>query len=336
MNSKILQSEKERLLNNAYSKSTKKQEKYSFNIFNQFIEKNQKNIFDISNEELDDLVESFFISLRKSDGTKMKSSSLQTFKYSLNRHMKENFNLDILNKHSFPKTNKILHAINVDLKKDGLGNIEHFNKISDDDLKLIFDKLNLEIPQQLQWIMFFIIQYYFCRRGQENIEKFTKLTFKIETDQFGNEYICQNIDELTKNHRQNDTSNTFKAKAYAIPEYEKCPVKIFKLYISKLNPNCDRFWQYIKASFCPEESCWYTGKPIGINTLSSFMKKISQFCKLSSIYSNHCIRVTCISALGELFSENDIKHISGHKSISSLGIYKKKYLTKNVNKCLIH
>jgi len=53
------------------------------------------------------------------------------------------------------------------------------------------------------------------------------------------------------------------------------------------------------------------------------MAKISQFCKLSDIYSNHCLRVTTCTILGEKHEENDIKSVSGHQSSSSLGIYKR-------------
>lgn len=53
------------------------------------------------------------------------------------------------------------------------------------------------------------------------------------------------------------------------------------------------------------------------------MERISQICGLSRTYTNHSTRVTSCTMLGENFTENEIKTVSGHKSLSCLGIYKR-------------
>lgn len=53
------------------------------------------------------------------------------------------------------------------------------------------------------------------------------------------------------------------------------------------------------------------------------MVNISRFCNLSDTYTNHSLRVTTCTILGEKHEENDIKAVSGHQSTSSLGIYKR-------------
>ena len=60
------------------------------------------------------------------------------------------------------------------------------------------------------------------------------------------------------------------------------------------------------------------------------MKNIGKFCNLSHSYTNHCLRVSCCSILGEHHSENDIKCVSGHSSNSDLGIYKRIQENKKV------
>lgn len=54
------------------------------------------------------------------------------------------------------------------------------------------------------------------------------------------------------------------------------------------------------------------------------MAQISTFCKLSTIYTNHCFRVTACTVLGEKgFSDIDVQSVSGHISLESLSIYKR-------------
>lgn len=67
---------------------------------------------------------------------------------------------------------------------------------------------------------------------------------------------------------------------------------------------------------------WFESQPLGHNQIDNFMKKISKLLNLQKIYTNHCVRATAITLLSQSFSENDIKSISGHQSISALGIYK--------------
>ena len=54
---------------------------------------------------------------------------------------------------------------------------------------------------------------------------------------------------------------------------ENCPVRSFRLYLEKLNPNIDVLFQRpkaVKASSGP----WYDAQAIGVKYLEKFMKKI--------------------------------------------------------------
>ena len=74
---------------------------------------------------------------------------------------------------------------------------------------------------------------------------------------------------------------------------------------------------------------WYDNIPVGHNTLGEKMKVISIQSKLSKVYTNHCIRATCISILDEAgISDRHICGISGHKSVESLKSYKSKLSDK--------
>ena len=97
----------------------------------------------------------------------------------------------------------------------------------------------------------------------------------------------------------------------------------FKLYFSKLNPKIDAFFQRPKE-IVSYYGPWYDAQVIGIKTLSSMMKTISSDAGLSQIYTNHCIRATCITTLDNNgFEARHIMSITGHKSETSIRAYSK-------------
>ena len=64
---------------------------------------------------------------------------------------------------------------------------------------------------------------------------------------------------------------------YEGPESPYCPVKTFKLYLSKLNPALSCLWQGPRATehFSHSDEVWYCNVPLAKNTLGSFMSSIS-------------------------------------------------------------
>jgi hypothetical protein len=73
-----------------------------------------------------------------------------------------------------------------------------------------------------------------------------------------------------------------------MPEY--CPVRNCETYLQKLHPQCNRLWQFPKNSFNISDECWFQKRPIGKDTLASFMSTLSKTTGLSQIYTNHSIR----------------------------------------------
>ena len=133
-------------------------------------------------------------------------------------------------------------------------------------------------------------------------------------------YVYQCIDEVTKNH-QIDESHA-KGRMYDAPESDMCPVKTFELYISKLHPSSDLFFQLPRRCYNVSDDLWLEPKPIGENTLGNFMPRISAMCSLSRRYTNHCLRSTAITLLDEAqFPSRHIMTVSGHKSENSIKSY---------------
>ena len=210
----------------------------------------------------------------------------------------------------------------------------------------------------LQEIVLFNVIYYCGRRGRENLRKMTKDTFKIETDHDGRKYLRQIIKECDKNHKEDDYSESNAARIYEMPgnykfsiqKYEYympikhkqihnkehltqkllflfqgsdiCPVKIYKLYLEKLNPNVNFLWQRPKNKIKDVHKEWFDAAPVGRDPLNTAMKNISKNAELSQCYTNHCLRATVVVKLNEKgFEARHIMATTGHKSEASIRSY---------------
>ena len=103
----------------------------------------------------------------------------------------------------------------------------------------------------------------------------------------------------------------------------KCPVASLEKYLNVLHPECDAFFQR-PLTKVPEETDgpWYANKAVGHNKLGAMMAKLSKQAALSRVYTNHCVRATCITLLDNHgFESRHIMGISKHKAESSLKHY---------------
>lgn len=212
------------------------------------------------------------------------------------------------------------------LKQTGKSNVQHKDIISEADLQKLSssDTLSVHSPQGLQFKVFLDIMFYTCRRGRENLRKMKKTDFKVKTDGQGRRFYQNSVNYQTKNHRGADLNDedVDLARIYEIPGDAKCPVLALEKYLSKLNPNNDSFWQRPRDSVTETDMVWYRNASVGHNTLGNFMKIISEKADLSQLYTNHCIRATCITALDDSGVEaRHIMSISGHKSETSIKSY---------------
>ena len=107
-----------------------------------------------------------------------------------------------------------------------------------------------------------------------------------------------------------------------------------KKYITKLNPNCDAFFQYPKRNWMYTDEVWYENRPLGINKLSSMMKELSVEADLSKVYTNHSVRATAITLWSHAgLSDRQIMAISGHQNESSLRSYNSRPSTSQLQQC---
>ncbi len=142
--------------------------------------------------------------------------------------------------------------------------------------------------------------------------------------------ICQNhfqtsLPENSKKAKSPGLSQIYPWYGFSVSEDNVCPVHNFKLYISRLNPKYDALWQCPKKSgTLLDEEPWFDTVPISRNPLGKFMKTLSTDAQLSQIYTNHCVRSTCIQSLDDAdFEGHHIISVSGHLSKSTVKAYAK-------------
>ena len=137
--------------------------------------------------------------------------------------------------------------------------------------------------------------FFLARRGRENLREQTKNSFTIAVDSQNRRYVYQAVDELDKNHRENDDpfDSVTDGRMYEKPG-PLCPVKSFELYLSKLHPELEFLWQRPKDNPSENDS-WYCKVPLGKTTIGNFMKELSRTANLSQNYTNHSIRTTAVT-----------------------------------------
>ena len=123
-----------------------------------------------------------------------------------------NKKFDIIKDSSFSNSNENFKAAIAELKRIGLGDVEHYPSINEADRKKLYTSMFLSpnTPVGLQNKVQFDIRLYFCLRRMENIPNMTKSTFEIKTDaKSGLRYVTKAKDELTKNHRGTDKEENY-------------------------------------------------------------------------------------------------------------------------------
>ena len=182
----------------------------------------------------------------------------------------------------FKQSNQVFEAVEVELKRQGLAKVERHEPILTEDLAKIYSSYDPSSPnpKSLQYFIWFSIMFHLICRGRENLHLHKRQSFSVRVDGAGQKYVYQHLDELDKNHRQNDDpfDSSGDGRMFENTENpESFPVKSFELYLSKLNPSLDSLWQRPKAfdNFNKSDSVWYCHAPLGKNTLGSFIKTIS-------------------------------------------------------------
>ena len=212
------------------------------------------------------------------------------------------------------------------MRAQGLDQTRHKEPILQGDMEKMYSSgiLSNQNPTALQRKVFVETGLHFARRGREGLRELRKDSFVIKKDDLGKEYVTIAYHELSKNHNGLDLKDKEKVPIMFAQGGKDCPVVSLKLYLSKLHPGNDTFYQKprIKGWHISDTSTWYENKAMGKNTLGSMMQKMSEAANLSRTYTNHCIRATAATVLSAAgVDSRNICAITGHKNESSLKSY---------------
>lgn len=238
----------------------------------------------------------------------------------------------------FKRSNQMLDAKLVQMKRSGMEDTKHKPAIENEDLVKLKTStaLSLDNPMSLLKNVWFHLVLYFCRRGREGQPVLKKSSVKFEVDASGRQYATMAHDEATKNHPggMKDVASTEKyARMYETDEPND-GYRALHLYLSKINPNCESLFQYPKRNWSSADSFWYENRPVGVNKLDCMMKEISKEANLSRVYTNHSVRATAITVMSNAGIPNrHIMAISGHRNETSLAHYNTRPSTEQLHHC---
>ena len=180
-------------------------------------------------------------------------------------------------------------------------------------------------PRKLQQAVCFAIAFNTGCRGREIYRQLKSDCLVFSEDDQGQVYFTIEQSVVEKNHNGGpcpDQQWTNSTRIYDCELGQHRLVDIMKLYISKLNGNCQWLFQQCRFRVSPTDDTWFKNEPLGVNTLGQLMKTISQAAGLSKLYTNHCVRATTITVLLNAGVDTSrIRARTGHRTTEGLQPY---------------
>lgn len=137
------------MLDDKDAKNTKRSTDTAVRAFRSYLaEKEVEADFEnFDSEKLDNVLCNFFAESRQKNGELYKKSSLISLRHGLNRHLE---NVDIVKGVEFKKSQKMFQAMSAELKRQGVGGVQHHPPIEKADLEKLYASFNVSDPESLQ------------------------------------------------------------------------------------------------------------------------------------------------------------------------------------------
>lgn len=245
---------------------------------------------------LNDYLRRFYAQIKSKEGLSYSAQSLIGLRAGIHRYLSSApycVSFNIISDSMFKTANDVIKDKIVIMKQEGKE--QPRSSLTLDDIKLLYSSytLSCDNPTSLLYKVYFDISLHFGCRGREGYRDLKKYHFIFVKDGRNIEYgtLNQNPDEkIKKRQKEHDQ------RIYGTGD-SNCPLYSLKLYLGKLNPGCDVFFQRPKVENYIDEKVWYCNSPLGKNTIGKLMNVISEKARLSRIYTNNCIRATKITTL---------------------------------------
>ncbi|XP_071956065.1 uncharacterized protein [Antedon mediterranea] len=299
------------------SSNTKKQIKYAVSRLEAFaiaVSTTLADVESLDTTELDCFLSRFYGGLRRDNGELYTRKTMHAIRYGLGRHFMAEKCVDITQSWVFKESDKTYKAMLVKLKKLGKGGVRHKQAVTEDDMKKILDSLDLTTPEGLQNKVFIDIMIRFGNCGRENLRGMSISDFFVEVDDKNLRYIVHR-DNMTKSRCKNDPNKDCSGHMHEIPGSNRCPVSSFLALKKVLNPDMKCMWQRPRFAAPNDGTPWYIDAPLGVNTLGSKMKTISEKAGCLKKYTNHSLKATTCTILHEAeFPNRHIMPVTGTSS----------------------
>ena len=271
--------EKQQLLDARQSLNTRNQTKSHLKILGDFLSENSKpKLYEITDADLPDILFDFYTGVHREDGDMYKLATIKCIRASINRHMKEKCNLDIIQDPHFIKANEMFRAITVESKHQGKAVTVSKRVIKSKDMHLLSEYFNNcyeDNPDQFSSSR--IAYSTSCISSSDVEEKISQIcnapgskflrTARLASSLWNKcrmswtRTTAQKVPKsqmkgaCMKSQVRNRTviklwyscmeKNLFNCKTQnvnSVPGFPMCPVKVFQLYISKLDLRCPALW----------------------------------------------------------------------------------------------
>ena len=206
-------------------------------------------------DELNTMLRQFYGELMPKKGQRYSRSAYMNIRNGINRHLNAppfSRKLNIMQDRDFAPANQVFTAVLKELRRDGMDKTKHKDVIEKEDIEKMFatGALGTDNPLSLQRKIFFDISFHFARRGREGLRSLKKSSFEVQTDATGKKYVAQTFNEKEKT-RQGLSNKEVEKNVYMYEEPdnpERCKVRSFQLYLSKLNTHCESLFQRPKKT----------------------------------------------------------------------------------------
>lgn len=296
----------------------------------------------MSVENLDSSLRCFYAEVRNKSGGDYSKNTLLGLRSGIERYLNgppHNKGIQISQGPAFKRSNMMLDAKLKSLKKQGKHDVQHKPAIELEDLHKLktSETISPSSPSGLLRNVWFHITLFWCRRGREGQRNLTRNSFKFLTDENGRPYATMTHDETSKNHPGGfrDSESYEKLGRMYQTDEPNDGYSALQLYLAKLNPKCEAFFQFPKRSWShPAEEIWFENRCLGVNKLGNMMKELSLSAQLSKVYTNHCVRATAITLWSNAGLPNrHIMAISGHRNEQSLSSYNSRPSSSQLQQC---
>jgi hypothetical protein len=279
-----------------------------------------KNIEEFTDEELDYCLQFFFAEVRKKDGKRYPPATIKEIGACIQNHFVNKFNRNwsIFKDTVFSRTRKVLDAVMKASAKDG--NVRPKKRaapitLSHENEMWSNGTFGRSSGKQLLSTLIYHIGLHFALRAckeHRDLMYGEGSQITLEVDKVTNKERLKYVERTSKNKKFGLKQCRMEPKitfAYENVDKQRCIVQLYKDYISHRpeahdKPGHSAF--YLTPIPNPKGTLWFKNIPVGINTISSNLKKIMSSNDDGNFYSNTSLRRTAKTRLTESGISRDL------------------------------